>query len=281
MPTSSSRVGHIVGGKNKSTGILRELERRYFMKREKTLSIRKMAIVGVLGAVSIVLGLTPLGFIPVGPTRATIMHIPVIIGAIMEGPIVGAIIGLIFGLFSIFQAITNPTPVSIVFYNPLVSVLPRILIGITSYYVYVAVKKMGNKNTVVILNLIWIGILAYLTYGVYLNIVNSASILMTLMNVLLIIIVISIGYFTTRRLNDKSLDIMIATIVGTLTNTVGVLSMIYFLHAESFVAGLGLDISTARRVIFGLALTNGIPETIIAIIIVTSVVSGLKLKESK
>ncbi len=46
-----------------------------------------MAIVGVLGGLSIALGLTPLGFIPVGgPTRATIMHIPVIIGGILEGP---------------------------------------------------------------------------------------------------------------------------------------------------------------------------------------------------
>ncbi len=76
-----------------------------------------MAIIGVLGAISIILGMTPLGFIPVGPTRATIMHIPVIIGgAIMEGPLVGGIVGLIFGLFSMFQAYTNPTPVSFVFF---------------------------------------------------------------------------------------------------------------------------------------------------------------------
>ena len=68
------------------------------------------------------------------------MHIPVIIGAIMEGPVVGGFIGLIFGLFSIYQALTNPTPVSFVFLNPLVSVIPRILIGIVSYYVYNALK---------------------------------------------------------------------------------------------------------------------------------------------
>ena len=256
-----------------------ELERRDIMKKEKALNVRSMAIIGILGAISIVLGLTPLGFIPVGPTRATTMHIPVIIGAILEGPIVGAIVGLIFGIFSIFQAIANPTPISVVFFNPIVSVLPRVLIGITSYYAYTAVKRIGNKNTFVILNAIWVVILAYLIYGVYLNIKNSGSVLMILMNALLIIIVLIIAYYTSKNLNNKSLDAIIATIVGTLTNTIGVLSFIYFLHAETFVTGLGLDIGVARNVIFGLALTNGIPEIIIAIIIVTSVVGALKLRE--
>ena len=85
------------------------------LKEKGFFSLRKMVIIALLGAISVVLGMTPIGFIPVGPTRATIMHIPVIIGAIMEGPIVGAFVGLIFGLFSIYQALTTPTPVSFVF----------------------------------------------------------------------------------------------------------------------------------------------------------------------
>ena len=64
------------------------------------------------------------------------MHIPVIVGAIVEGPLVGGLIGLIFGLFSMFQAATNPHPVSFVFLNPVVSILPRVLIGVVTYYVY-------------------------------------------------------------------------------------------------------------------------------------------------
>src|SRR5690554_2200757 len=143
------------------------------MKSEKVLNVRRMVIIAIFGAITIVLGMTPLGFIPVGPTRATIMHIPVIIAAIVEGPLVGGVVGLLFGLFSIFQAITNPTPVSIVFYNPIVSVLPRVLIGITSYYAYVGVKKLGNKGTIGLLNLIWLFILAYLSYGIYQNIRND------------------------------------------------------------------------------------------------------------
>ena len=56
------------------------------------ISTRKMAVAGMLGAVAIVLSVTGLGMIPM-PTlagRATIMHVPVILAAILEGPVVGA-----------------------------------------------------------------------------------------------------------------------------------------------------------------------------------------------
>lgn len=248
------------------------------MVKEKGFSVRKMAIIGVLGAISAVLGMTPLGFIPVGPTRATIMHIPVIIGAIMEGPVVGGFVGLIFGLFSIFQAITNPTPVSFVFLNPLVSLLPRVLIGIVSYYIYNALRNLGKNKTMVILYLIWIGIVTYLSYGIYSNIKNTQSIWLTLMNVVLIVLTLTIAYFIQVKFKDKALDVIIASAIGTLTNTVGVLSMIYLFYAERFVEAIGGDVSTARKVIFGIGVTNGIPETIIGIIIVTSVVGALRSK---
>lgn len=246
------------------------------MNKNKRFNVRKMAIVGVQGAISAVLGMTPLGFIPVGPTRATIMHIPVIIGAIMEGPIVGGLVGLIFGLFSIFQAITNPTPVSFVFLNPLVSVLPRVLIGITTYYVYNGLRKLGSKKTIGLLYLILLGIVGYLSYGIYGNIKNSDSIWLLLMNIALIVLTLGILYFTRAKFKDSALDVIISTIVGTLTNTLGVLSMIYLFYGEKFVETLGLDPNSARKIIFGIGVTNGIPEAIIAIIIVTSVIGALK-----
>jgi uncharacterized membrane protein len=108
------------------------------------ISVRQLAIIGMLSAISIVLGVTRLGFIPIPPVNATIMHIPVIIGAILEGPLVGGFVGLIFGIFSIIQSITAPTVVSFAFINPLVSVLPRVLIGIISYYIYSAIR-INNK----------------------------------------------------------------------------------------------------------------------------------------
>lgn len=250
------------------------------MSRGKKFDVRKMTVVGVLGGISIILGMTPLGFIPVGPTRATIMHIPVIIGAIMEGPVVGGLIGLIFGLFSVFQALTNPTPVSFVFLNPLVSVVPRVLIGITSYYVFKALSSLGNRKTLGILNIIWVAIIGYLGYGIYGNIKNSQSGWQIAVNIALIVLTAVIAVITNRKFKDKALDTVIAAIAGTMTNTGLVLSLIYLIYAESFVKSLGQNPELARKIILGIGIANGIPETIIAILIVTSVVSALKRRET-
>lgn len=46
---------------------------------------RRLVIAAMLGAITVVLSLTPLGLIPLGVINATTMHIPVIIGAIAEG----------------------------------------------------------------------------------------------------------------------------------------------------------------------------------------------------
>ncbi|TJX15564.1 ECF transporter S component [Tissierella creatinini] len=242
----------------------------------KRFDVRKLAIIGILGGISTILGLTPLGFIPIGPTRATIMHIPVIIGAIMEGPLVGAFVGLIFGLFSIFQAVTNPTPVSFVFLNPLVSVLPRVLIGLFSFYSYDFLRRIGDKKTRGLLYLIWIGIITYLIYGIYQNIINKGSIWYIIINIGLMVLTIALFYFTMIKYKKGSFDLIISSVVGTLTNTLGVLTMIYILFGERFVEALGQDPSLAKKIIYGIGITNGIPEAIIAIIIVTAVVRGLK-----
>ncbi len=112
------------------------------------LSVRKIVISGILGAITILLGVTRLGFIPV-PTpagHATIIHIPVILGGILEGPAVGLITGAIFGLFSFLQ------PGAPFFADPLVSIFPRLFIGVVSYLVYFLSKKALNLNARPVLN---------------------------------------------------------------------------------------------------------------------------------
>ncbi|WP_029421157.1 ECF transporter S component [Alicyclobacillus macrosporangiidus] len=104
---------------------------------EKGITVRKVVISGVLGAIAILLGVTRLGYIPV-PTaagNATIMHIPAVIGGIMEGWPVGMAIGLIFGLSSFLNA------TSVLFKDPLVAILPRLFIGVTAYFTYRALKR--------------------------------------------------------------------------------------------------------------------------------------------
>ena len=104
---------------------------------------RKIVVTAVLGAITILLGLTHWGFIPwFGGISLTIMAVPVIIGAILEGPIVGIGIGLIFGLFSMLQAAIAPTgPLDPLFTNPLLAVLPRLFIGPAAWAVWSLLKK--------------------------------------------------------------------------------------------------------------------------------------------
>ncbi|MEG0180245.1 MAG: ECF transporter S component [Peptostreptococcaceae bacterium] len=191
----------------------------------RTLNVRKMTVIGVLSAISIMMSMLPfIGYIPVGPIKATIMHIPVIIGAVIEGPMVGAIIGLIFGLTSLWNAITQPVLLSPLFYNPLVSVLPRILIGIVAYYVYQVVYKLTKK-------------------------------------------VYASGF--------------IAGLIGSLVNTAGVLGMIYVLYADKYLALIEQQGSNAGKLLFGIVLTSGVPEALIAGLIVSAVSVALIRKGKK
>lgn len=107
------------------------------VKTKKQFTIREMIIIGLLSAVVIMLGMTPLGLIRLGALNATTMHIPVLIGALVEGPKVGAFVGLIYGLFSWWSNITQPASIlSPLFMNPLVSVLPRFLFPIVAFLVF-------------------------------------------------------------------------------------------------------------------------------------------------
>jgi uncharacterized membrane protein len=103
------------------------------------LSVRQIVIAGILGGIAIFLGATRLGFIPVPNLagNATILHVPVILGGALEGPVVGTIVGLIFGVFSFIQA---EVPF---FRNPLVSILPRLLIGVVAWAAFVGLKNVS------------------------------------------------------------------------------------------------------------------------------------------
>jgi uncharacterized membrane protein len=165
------------------------------------LTVRNIVIAGVLGAVAILLGVTRLGYIPV-PTaagNATIMHIPAIIGGIMQGPVVGFIVGLIFGVSSFLNA-TVP-----LFKDPLVAILPRLFIGVVAWLVYVGIRR---KNE-------------YLAVG-------------------------------------------IAAFLGTLTNTVLVLTMAVVRNYLT------------PEVAWTVAIANGIPEAIVGTIVTLAVVLAWK-----
>ncbi len=113
--------------------------------------IRKLVITGALGALAVFLGITRLGFFPwISGASITILHIPAIIGAILEGPFVGAGIGLIFGIFSLIQANMNGTLFDLAFRNPLVSVLPRVVFPVVVWGIFWLLSKWKKIPAIII-----------------------------------------------------------------------------------------------------------------------------------
>ncbi|MDU7163857.1 MAG: ECF transporter S component [Anaerococcus vaginalis] len=242
--------------------------------KEKT---RKMVTVAMLGAITIVLGLTPMGYIPLGLINITTMHIPVIVAGILEGPIVGALVGFIFGLSSIANAILRPIPISFVFYNPIVSVLPRVLIGIFAGLTFMGLKDKNNDKIRKLSLILWTILTGFLIYLVFYNLTNQAKIYQIIISIIITIIAAYMLFLTYKNKNSN-LSVAIASFVGTMTNTLFVMGFIYLFYAEKYVKALGISVSAARSTIFGAIITNGLPEAIMSIILVSAIVKAVKRK---
>lgn len=174
---------------------------------------RSMVQTAIFGAIIIIMAFTPfLGYIPLGFTRATIIHIPVILASLLLGPKKGASLGFLFGLTSFINNTMNPTITSFVFtpfYNLgefeggfgsiIICFLPRILVGVLPYYIYKLIKKIDKKpvsswgliisgvagsmvNTLLVMNLIYMffredyaaanGVIVKVVYGFILSIIT-------------------------------------------------------------------------------------------------------------
>jgi uncharacterized membrane protein len=118
-----------------------------------TKKTRTLAIAGILTAITFLLGLTPLGYIPINPAlKITILCIPVLIGVLLEGLGVGIWLGFIFGLTSLLQIFMGDV-LGLIFIQMsvlktiAVVFIPRLLVPVTAYYVYKLIKLIGNKIT--------------------------------------------------------------------------------------------------------------------------------------
>ena len=116
---------------------------------------RWMVSVALMAAIVIVLANTPLGMIQLPIIKATTVHIPVILGAILLGPGAGAILGAVFGICSLVSNTVAPTLLSFAFSPFLsttgipgalkaiwISVGCRILIGVAAGWLWVLFTKI-------------------------------------------------------------------------------------------------------------------------------------------
>lgn len=123
--------------------------------RKKT---KFLVLLTMFCSIELVLMFTPLGFIPLGPVRATTMHIPVILAGMLLGVKGGAVTGLVFGLGSVLINTITPTITSFVFtpfyslgeyhgniMSLVIAIGPRVLLGVMSALLYTWFKKRNYK----------------------------------------------------------------------------------------------------------------------------------------
>lgn len=108
--------------------------------------IYKLTLTAVLSALIIVMAFTPIGYLKIGVVSITFIVIPVVIGAILGGPSVGTVLGLVFGATSFIQCFgmdafgttlfgINP------FYTAVMCFVPRILMGLFCGLIYKGFSK--------------------------------------------------------------------------------------------------------------------------------------------
>lgn len=120
---------------------------------------KRLATLAMLIGILLVMGMTGIGLIPLPLIKATTMHIPVILGAILLGPSAGMILGGVFGLCSMWANTTAPSLLSFAFspfmsQDGLVGVVKsiwialgcRILLGLIAGLLWKALKKFNLND---------------------------------------------------------------------------------------------------------------------------------------
>ncbi|MBQ6807424.1 MAG: ECF transporter S component [Lachnospiraceae bacterium] len=267
------------------------------MKNEKTY---ELVLTALFTAIIIIMAFTPLGYIPLVVINATIIHIPVILGALFLGPKKGAFLGFVFGLTSFinntFKAATasafvfspilaaDVIGVSGVFKSMYICFVPRILVGIIPYFVYILIRKLlkgEQKVWRVVLNAAISIILLISVRALLVNILKSET-----GNIigLVIGIVVGVALFVTLTLLEQkkaagSLSLAYAGVAGAFTNTLFVMSGIYFLYKDAYAQALGVAGDAVIDVIMGVISFNSVVEAVVAAILVAGV--GLALVRVK
>lgn len=237
------------------------------------ITVRQIVIAGALGAIAILLGATRLGFIPfVLGIAITVMHVPAIVGAVLEGPLVGLIVGLLFGVFSFAWASIAPTgPGDAYFQNPLVSILPRLCIGPVAYLIYRLVREPRGWKSALVLGLVLLlaGGAVWIAYGTptFADRAGARPVVLGAALSLAALALVGLGLALGRR--GEIAAIGAAAVAGTLTNTVLVLSTIGLLSSWGW-----LNPPLPWSALLAIGLTNGIPEIVAAVLITVAVVAA-------
>lgn len=105
---------------------------------------KELAFSAMIMAIVLLMAWIPqLGYIKINLVDVTIIHIPVLIGAMtFKNRNLALVAGTTFGISSWLVAMFRPmTPVDLLFQNPLVSIIPRILFALVAFILYKYLAK--------------------------------------------------------------------------------------------------------------------------------------------
>ena len=120
---------------------------------KKTFSTRYLAEVALFVGIILVMKITGLSSVPVGPLVMTFTMIPIAIGSMLLGPLAGTILGAVFGLTSLYDAITGKSAMTYFFFqeSPFFTVLlcvgTRALVGAVTGWLFRLLSKADKKHT--------------------------------------------------------------------------------------------------------------------------------------
>jgi len=199
--------------------------------KQKMRDTRYMAMLAMLCGVLLVMGMTGIGFIPLPIIKATTMHIPVILGAILLGPKAGGILGALFGLCSVWANTTTPGLLSFAF-SPF----------------------MTTEGLPGVAKSLWIAVGCRVMFGVIAGWLWMAF---------------------WKIFEKEYIALPVTAAVATICHTLLVMGSIYVLLSQQYAAAKNVAISAVFGLIMGTVTASGIPEAIVAAILVTVIGKAL------
>lgn len=197
----------------------------------KKMDTRYMATLAMFCGILLVMGMTGIGFIPLPVIKATTMHIPVILGAVLLGPAAGAVLGGVFGLCSIWANTTSPGLLSFAF-SPF----------------------MTTEGLPGVLKSLWIALGCRILLGVIAGWLWKGM---------------------KKLLKQDYLALPVTAAVSTVCHTILVMGSIYVLLARQYAEAKNVAITAVFGLVIGTVTASGIPEAIIAAVLVTVVGKAL------
>lgn len=267
------------------------------MKNERTY---ELVLTALFTAIIVIMAFTPLGYIPLVVINATVIHIPVILGALFLGPKKGAFLGFVFGLTSLinntFKAATasafvfspvlaaNVIGVSGVFKSLYICFVPRILVGVIPWFVYILIRRLlksEQKVWRILINAVISVIFLFSVKAFVDNLTkgNGSGMAGTLAGIITGVILFVFLTATAWKKTSASIALAYAGVTGAFTNTLFVMSGIYILYKDAYAQALGIAGDTVIDVIMGIVSFNGIVEAAVAAILIAGV--GLALMQVK